>query len=180
MATRRKVPSSSSNPSAEIRGRFPAGHLGSPLEGQLPARAWARLFAIAVDRLHRAGKPAWAELTVRQFSDLELTWTSILRRLGEHERERRLEECFIEMERQQFGSGFKGTRAGGPTDRWLIFGRRMKAAGELSAKTDAETLQLIRDRAPKLSRRATRTALQAWVDVLDPPVRPGRPRRRAK
>ena len=73
MATRRKIRSSNSSPSAEIRGRFPAGHLLSPLGHHLPARAWARLFAIAVDRLHRAGKPGWAELrTKKNMSKREL------------------------------------------------------------------------------------------------------------
>ena len=65
----------------------------------LPAEAWARLFAVALSRLERA-KPGWASITAVQVDDLLAAWLVFVqdRSLSRPELDMRLEEVLEHLE----------------------------------------------------------------------------------
>jgi hypothetical protein len=70
-----------------------------PLPHDLPARAWARLFAVTLSRLRRA-EPRWASLTAAQVEKLRASWLVFLRdrSLSQEELDLRLEEALEHLE----------------------------------------------------------------------------------
>jgi hypothetical protein len=70
-----------------------------PIPHDLPAMAWARLFAVALSRLQRA-KPGWASITATQVDKLLAAWLAFVRdsSLTKPEREMRLEEALEHLE----------------------------------------------------------------------------------
>jgi hypothetical protein len=75
----------------------PVGEGSAP--GDLPADAWARLFAIALARLGRA-RPRWATTTAGQVASLIEAWRVFARdhSLSAAERDLRLEEALEQIE----------------------------------------------------------------------------------
>lgn len=163
----------------------------------LPLRAWARFFALAVDRLEKA-KPGWAAFTVREFLDFELSWKMTAQDRGPLEQEAWMDAAFAELEAVRFGPG-QVRNADRLTPRALVWAKARERRGELPdpSRIDPSGTELppavrrklvaglrempaevARAEPRKLSRRRSRTALQAWIDVLDPPRAAGRPRKK--
>jgi hypothetical protein len=190
-----------------VRSEIPSsGQVPTPYT--LPARAWALFFFTTLERLNKV-KPGWAEMTARQFQDFHLSWVMSVPH-GEGAREALITNTFKEIDATRFGPGeFKGPDAISPRLQLLQhrriddgyftadpaeIERRIKAfepvarARRWSDAQIAEHAVFLRSllKPPqlpprrKLSYRKSRSALQQWADVSDPPRRPGRPRKRPK
>ena len=103
MATRPKNRRDPRRISAMIRAEFPSLGLRvtpHPRSRPLPALVWARLFALAVDRLALV-KPEWAALTAREFLEFQLSWR-MAAPIGTPQQEEFLEGIFDELEGVRF------------------------------------------------------------------------------
>jgi hypothetical protein len=90
---------SADDPISVVTRRIPRP-IGSGAHPDLPAGAWARLFAVALSRLQRA-KPRWASVTAVEVEDLLASWMVFLqdKTLSRAERDLRLEEALEHLER---------------------------------------------------------------------------------
>jgi hypothetical protein len=91
--------SKADDPTLLLISRIPRPIGSSPLPHDLPAEAWARLFAAALLRLQRA-KPGWASATAVQVDNLLASWLIFSRdpSLSRSELDLRLEEVLEHLE----------------------------------------------------------------------------------
>ena len=91
--------SKADDPTFRLISRIPRPIGSSPLPHDLPAEAWARLFAAALLRLQRA-KPGWASATAVQVDNLLASWLIFSRdpSLSRSELDLRLEEVLEHLE----------------------------------------------------------------------------------
>ena len=91
--------SKADDPTFRLISRIPRPIGSSPLPHDLPAEAWARLFAAALLRLQRA-KPRWASATAVQVDNLLASWLVFNRdpSLSRPELDLRLEEVLEHLE----------------------------------------------------------------------------------
>jgi hypothetical protein len=91
--------SKADDPTFLLISRIPRPIGSSPLPHDLPAGAWARLFATALLRLQRA-KPRWASATAVQVDNLLASWLVFNRdpSLSRPELDLRLEEVLEHLE----------------------------------------------------------------------------------
>jgi hypothetical protein len=91
--------SKADDPTFRLIGRIPRPIGSSPRPHDLPAEAWARLFAAALMRLQRA-KPRWASATAVQVDNLLASWLVFNRdpSLSRPELDLRLEEVLEHLE----------------------------------------------------------------------------------
>jgi hypothetical protein len=87
------------DPTFLLTSRIPRPIGSGPLPRDLPAAAWARLFAVALSRLHRA-RPGWASVTAVQVDNLLASWLVFVqdRSLSPPELDLRLEEVLEHLE----------------------------------------------------------------------------------
>lgn len=92
-------PSKTGDPTVRLTSRIPRPIGSGPLPQDLPAAAWARLFAVALLRLQRA-RPAWASVTATQVDNLLASWLVFVqdRSLSPAELDMRLEEVLEHLE----------------------------------------------------------------------------------
>jgi hypothetical protein len=90
---------SKADPTFLLTSRIPRPIGSGPLPHDLPAAAWARLFAVALLRLQRA-KPRWASVTAVQIDNLLASWLVFVRdqSLSRPELDLRLEEVLEHLE----------------------------------------------------------------------------------
>lgn len=91
--------SKADDPTSIVTSRI-ARLIGSgPIPHDLPAVAWARLFAVALSRLQRA-KPGWASITAVQVDKLLVSWLVFVQdpSLSKRELDMRLEEALEHLE----------------------------------------------------------------------------------
>jgi hypothetical protein len=91
--------SRAADPTVLLISRIPRPIGSSPLPHDLPAEAWARLFAAALLRLQRA-MPGWASATAVQVDNLLASWLVFSRdpSLSQSELDLRLEEVLEHLE----------------------------------------------------------------------------------
>jgi len=91
--------SKAGDPTFLLISRIPRPIGSSPLPHDLPAEAWARLFAAALLRLQRA-RPRWASATAVQIDNLLASWLIFNRdpSLSRPELDLRLEEVLEHLE----------------------------------------------------------------------------------
>ena len=91
--------SKADDPTFRLISRIPRPIGSSPLPHDLPAEAWARLFAAALMRLQRT-KPRWASATAVQVDNLLASWLVFHRdpSLSRPELDLRLEEVLEHLE----------------------------------------------------------------------------------
>lgn len=91
--------SKAGDPTVRLTDRIPRPIGSGPLPQDLPAAAWARLFAVALVRLQRA-RPAWASVTATQVDNLLASWLVFVqdRSLSPAELDMRLEEVLEHLE----------------------------------------------------------------------------------
>src|SRR6185295_20269780 len=87
------------DPTVRLTSRIPRPIGSGPLPHDLPAAAWARLFAAVLVRLQRA-RPAWAVVTATQAENLLASWLVFVRdrSLSPAELDMRLEEVLEHLE----------------------------------------------------------------------------------
>lgn len=92
-------PSRADDPTVRLTNRIPRPIGSGPLPHDLPAAAWARLFAVALLRLQRA-RPVWASVTAHQVDNLLASWLIFVRdrSLSPEELDMRLEEVLEHLE----------------------------------------------------------------------------------
>src|SRR5215475_377675 len=131
------------DPAGIIRDKLPPP--GSrPQRYHLPAAAWGGWFALTLERLQSLN-PHLAAFTVREFLDFEMSWVTVMSSKSDPERFQWISEAFHEV-RQHTRSlsrrgGFKttGRKFAGPSDRWLLYARRLvKEGSRLAAETIAK------------------------------------------
>lgn len=91
--------SKADDPTFHVISRIPRPIGSGPLPHDLPAAAWARLFAVALLRLQRA-KARWASVTAVQVDNLLAAWLVFVRdpSLSQPELDMRLEEALEHLE----------------------------------------------------------------------------------
>jgi hypothetical protein len=87
------------DPTFLLTSQIPRPIGSGPLPHDLPAAAWARLFAVALARLQRA-RPGWASVTAVQVEKLLSSWLVFARdqSLSQSELDLRLEEVLEHLE----------------------------------------------------------------------------------
>jgi hypothetical protein len=190
MATRPKKPAAPpARPSDIIRWLIPPNDRGrASLPQDLPDHVWARFFAVAFDRLHRAN-PGWAEVTLEQFRAFSTSWQMAISRREWDERARWIAAAFRQVEATRFGRGeFK--RAPDRRRHVLMWAQkdyrggllplddpRIHSASLPGLKEHHREVAAARGKRGRLTYASSRSPLTAYLDVLSPPRKRGRPRR---
>jgi len=169
-ASRRRDDSSPSAPHAWALISTSFRQPGVALDHDLPAAAWARLFACAVERLEQID-PDIGDIMLRDFLDFRLSWEMFARGLrspGDRDRTKWIDDAVAVIRgRRLVGRGNLKTtgRRFRYSDRWLLLARDLARDG---CPVPPEALTYHHRDRRKLSYKSS-NALEAWIDQLQPP-----------